>query len=149
LRYHFDVMYEMNRKLGAALLNDSAITNLTFRRFKESHSFDVFSTHGNVGGRRAGYKLNRLEDLIGFIDADVYLMGHAHIKTTETKSVLYRNNANDIRCRKRILAVTGCFMDGYKKGSSCYVEKWMYPPSDIGVVKIIFIPHKQDIHISE
>lgn len=149
LRYHYDVMYEMWREFRVPMLLDSAITGLSFQRMNEVRTFDVFSCHGNVGGRKAGYKLNRLEDLIGFVDADVYLMGHSHIKATETKSVLYRNNADELKCKKRVLAVTGCFLKGYEKGVSSYVEKWMYPPTDLGVVKIMINPSKNDIHVSE
>jgi hypothetical protein len=141
----------MWRKLDTVPLYDAAITSLSFCRNKSNSvtNFDIFSTHGNVGGRRAGYKMNRLEDLLGFVEADVYLMGHAHQKLTETKSVMYRAMNNELKVRKRILAVTGAFLDGYRKGACSYVEKWMYPPSDIGVVKITFIPDKEDIHISE
>jgi len=130
-------------------LGDAAITRLSFYNDTRSNAFDIFSTHGNVGGRRGGAKINRLEDMISFIDADIYLMGHSHIKATETKSTLYVDKSGKLKCRKRILGVTGCFLHGYQTGATSYLEKWNYPPTDIGVLKIMINPRKQDIHISE
>ena len=153
LRYMYDVMYKMWEEWKVPLLEDSAITRLVFRydygKLPHSSHFDIFSTHGSSGGRKGGAKINRLEDMIGFIDADIYLMGHSHIKVTETKSVLYADTQMNLKNRKRILAVTGCFLHGYQQGVSSYIEKWGYPPTDTGVIKISINPWKKDIHISE
>lgn len=150
LRYHYDVMYEMWKAFKVPMLKDTAITRIHFDDRKSHRSaFDIFSTHGSTGGFKGGNKINRLEDMIGFYDADVYLMAHSHIKETETKSTLYVDNMMNLKVRKRILAVTGCFLHGYQRGVSSYVEKWGYPPTDIGVVKLMFNPRKHDVHISE
>jgi len=153
LHYHYDVLYELWKEFKVPMLNDTAITRLRFNWNKHGGSqrcvFDIFSTHGHIGGRKGGGKINYLEDMIGFVDADVYLMGHSHIKATETKSTLYVDNMMNFKNRKRVLAVTGSYLRGYQQGSSSYVEKWGYPPSDIGVVKIMFNPDKHDVHISE
>jgi hypothetical protein len=143
-------MYEMCKAFNVPMLKDSAITRLHFNDGKGHRAaFDIFSTHGSAGGRKGGGKINRLEDMIGFYDADVYLMGHSHIKETETKSTIYVDNQMNLKVRKRILAVTGCFLNGYQEGVSSYVEKWGFPPTDTGVVKLMFNPRKKDIHISE
>jgi hypothetical protein len=150
LRYHYDVMYELWKAFGVPNLKDSAITRLSCSDGKGHRSaFEIFSTHGICGGRKGGAKINRLEDMIGFVDADVYLMGHSHVKETETKSTLYLDNQMNLKVKKRILAVTGCFLRGYQEGVSSYIEKWNYPPTDIGCVKLMFNPRKHDIHISE
>ena len=132
LKYHFDVLYEMWKAFKVPMLNDSAITRLAFQKVTPNSdssrcAIDIFSMHGRVGGYKGGYKINRLEDYIGYVDADVYLMGHSHIKETETKSVLYVDNQLNLKNKKRILAVTGCFLRGYQHGISSYVEKGMYP----------------------
>ena len=150
LRYHHDVMAKMSDALNAPILKDSAITRLHFNDGKgHRNAFDIFSTHGSSGGRKGGGKINRLEDMIGFYDADVYIMGHSHIKATETKSTLYLDRHMNLKVRKRILAVTGCFLRGYQEGKSSYVEKWGFPPTDTGVVKLMFNPRRHDVHISE
>lgn len=153
----YDVVYEIWRAFGIPeipLLKDAAITRLQFNtkynsKKSPSYSFDIFSTHGNTGGRLGGAKLNRLEQIIGFFDADVYLMAHSHIKLTESKMLLYIDNNMNLKYKKKILAVTGCFLNGYTQGSTSYVEKMMLPPTCTGVVKIMINPRKGDIHISE
>jgi hypothetical protein len=155
LKYHHDLIYEM-RKLwdfNVPDLEDSAITRLRFVYDKEDYtnmySFDIFSTHGNVGGRKGGAKVNRLEDLIGYVDANVYLMAHSHIKLTFSRGVIYVDKNLNMKYKKRILAVTGCYMNGYIENGSNYVEKWNYPPTSTGSVKIMFNPRRHDIHVSE
>jgi len=38
----------------------------------------IYTTHGSGGGRREGGKINRLADLAGIVDADIYISGHTH-----------------------------------------------------------------------
>ena len=152
LKYHYDVMYKVWEAYGIPMLNDSALTRLRFVSPHEkgnSHVFDIYSTHGRAGGRKGGNKINWLEDMITYVDADVYLMAHSHIKETETKTSLYVDNRGNLKTKKRILAVTGCFLNGYQQGVTSYAEKWGYPPTDTGVVKLAFNPRKHDVHISE
>ncbi len=41
--------------------------------------YSIYVTHGyGGGGRRAGGKVNALEDLSRIVDADIYVMGHTH-----------------------------------------------------------------------
>ncbi len=150
LNYHFDVMREFEKELGVKLLEDSALIRLTFARegSNEKNAFDIFSMHGRVGGRKGGNKINWLEDLIGYVNADIYLIAHAHIKASEIKTQLYGDNKVHIRQRKKVLGVTGSFMRGYTEDTSSYVEKWMLPPTDVGVIKLVIIPNRGDIHVS-
>jgi len=159
LKWQYDVVYELWRALGCKesikILQDSAITRLRFIRLVNtnsktpSYTFDIFSTHGNVGGRKGGAKINRLEDCIGFFDADIYLIAHSHIKATESKCVVYADQNMNLQHKKKVLAVTGCFLNGYVQDGSSYVEQMMLPPTATGVVKIMLNPRKHDIHISE
>lgn len=150
LKYHYDIMYELWREWHVPNLKDQALTRLRYVHDVETdgkmpcYTFDIYSTHGRIGGRKGGAKINRLEDMIGETNADVYLMAHSHIKATETKTQRYLDNKCNLRYAKKILAVTGCFLR-----SAAYAEKGMYPPTDVGVVKIMFNPKTHDIHISE
>lgn len=157
IKNQYDVVYEIWRAFGIKdlpMLKDAAITRLQFlthytSKKSPSYTFDIFSVHGNTGGRMGGAKVNRLEQLIGFFEADIYLMAHSHIKLTESKMLLYADSNMNLKYRKKILAVTGCFLNGYTQGSTSYVEKMMLPPTCTGVVKIMLNPRKKDIHISE
>ena len=41
--------------------------------------YTLFITHGSGGGRREGGKINRLVDLSGIIDVDIYIHSHTHL----------------------------------------------------------------------
>lgn len=78
-----------------------------------------------------------------------FITGNSHIKAMSMDDQLYLDNRFNQKRRKRIKAVTGCFLEGYKEEHGSYVEKWMYPPTNLGVVKIQIQPKRRDIHISE
>lgn len=155
LKYHYNVMDNLNAAFDNTIkmLQDTAITRLRliYHNHKETGIYEIFSTHGCAGGRKNGSKLNRLEDMIGYFDADIYLMGHSHVKTTSSRSVLYLDSKKRIKHKKRVMAVTGCFLNGYTEGMSSYVEKWGFPPCSTGCVKLMLKCPRggKDIHISE
>ena len=57
------------------------------RRLSEGRpiSYMVYLTHGTGGGKRVGSKANRVEDLAGIVDADLYCVGHTHMPITFKK----------------------------------------------------------------
>lgn len=105
LNYHFDIMHEFKKEFDVPLLDDSAYTRLRFKRenSNEKDVFNIFSMHGRVGGRKGGNKINWLEDLISYVDADIYLIAHAHIKASELKTQLVGDNRNHIKQKKKVL----------------------------------------------
>lgn len=42
-------------------------------------SYSVYITHGTGGGKKAGSKVNRLEDLASIADCDIYIHSHTHL----------------------------------------------------------------------
>lgn len=157
LKYQYNVIYEIWKAFNIPsipMLKDAAITRLRFihvcKTYKQPcYKYDIFSIHGNVGGRKGGGKVNRLEDLCANFQADIYLIAHSHIKLTESKSMLYADNHLNLKRAKKVLAVTGCFLNGYTKGAGGYCEQWMLPPTMTGVVKVSVRPVQGDLHISE
>lgn len=63
----------------------SPTTALLFVRFGHSSHrgrpicYTVYVTHGAGGGRKEGGKINRLADLAGIVDSDVYIHSHTHM----------------------------------------------------------------------
>ena len=64
----------------------SPTTALLFVRFGKRNGhhgrrqlYTIYVTHGSGGGRKEGGKINRLADLAGIVDADIYVMGHTHM----------------------------------------------------------------------
>jgi predicted phosphodiesterase len=41
--------------------------------------YSAYVTHGGGGGRKEGGKINRLADLAGIVDADIYIHSHTHL----------------------------------------------------------------------
>jgi predicted phosphodiesterase len=151
--YHFDVLYELAKELELPrklLLYDTAMIRLHFTRCKSSsrHDYDVFLAHGNIGGRTMGYKANRINELHKFFQADIYLLAHSHIKQAQLSDLIFFNNRG-VECHKKLVdAFTGCFLRGYEMDKSSYIEKWLYPPTDIGCVKLELKPENGDKHVS-
>jgi len=42
-------------------------------------TYSIYATHGSGGGRKEGGKMNRLADLAGIVDADIYIHSHTHL----------------------------------------------------------------------
>lgn len=56
--------------------------------------YSIYGKHGAGGGRRPGAKMNRLEDMMMIVDADIYIHGHTHLPAVMRKSFFrcdYRN----------------------------------------------------------
>ena len=56
--------------------------------------YSLYGKHGRGGGKRAGSKANRLEDMATIVDADIYLHSHTHLPLAMKKSFYrcdYRN----------------------------------------------------------
>lgn len=60
---------------------------LVFIKF--GFAYSLYINHGHGGGRRAGSKLNSLEDFAQIIDADIFIVGHTHLPAS-FKRVTYQ-----------------------------------------------------------
>jgi hypothetical protein len=146
MKYHIDPVAALAYNLNTKILGDCAAIRVRFAGNNRSRIFTIFAVHGNTGGRHGGGKINRLEDMLGFFDADIYLMAHAHIKALESRSQMGLDRLGNLIKKKKILAVTGSFLKGYAEGSRSYVEANNLPPTDIGVVKIMIDPSNNNMH---
>jgi predicted phosphodiesterase len=150
--YHFDVLYEMAKDLNFnrnLLLYDTAIIRLVFKRLEKAvNMYDIYVSHGSIGGRTYGAKSNRLGELLSEHEADIYLLAHSHIKLAQMRTKHYFNRSGKYSKKKIVQAMTGCFLSGYSVGKTSYVEKMMFPPTDIGCVKIMLKPDTGDKHVS-
>lgn len=105
----------------------------------------IWCHHGQGGGIKQGAPLNKLENLIGAFDADIYLMAHMHKKVGGMIDQLYmtRQAPFKLRHRTKLIAGTGGFLRGYLQGSKQgkvasgnYVEKAMMGPVALGGILI-------------
>lgn len=139
--------------LGAPFLGDCAFVRLLFKRATTSLSCTLWCHHGVGFGMGASAPLNKLQAIMPFFDADIYLMGHMHKVVGAPLDQLYmtRGAKAQLRHKTKLVAGTGSFLRGYTEGSAKaghaaggYVEKAMLPPVALGGVVITVTPVHKD-----
>jgi hypothetical protein len=104
----------------------------------------IFCHHGVGSSRKLGGHLNRVEDLLEWFDADIYLMGHSHAKIFAPMDYQSITPDGVHTHRTKLVARTGSWYKGYashgplplteaaQKSRGNYVEEKAYPPSAMG-----------------
>lgn len=139
--------------LGARHAGSLANVRLTFRQgHRVSHCWVCF-THGKGHGKFQGAVLNTLEDLAGFVEADIYIMGHQTKMPTAPKPRLYGTNTKDpqLVSRGKLLVGAGGWYEGYLQGRTergvprgGFVERGLMPPVSLGGPIIRIKPLRND-----
>lgn len=142
------------KALGTTFLGDSAFIRLQFSDSKGSSgsiTTTIWMHHGEGSGSKASSPLNKLENLIAYFDADVYLIGHMHRKVASPIDQIYMTKSNTpiLGHRTRLIACTGSFLKGYMHGSESdgrpggtYVEQRMLNPVALGGIVLKLKPEK-------
>jgi hypothetical protein len=126
---------------GALYLGWEALTRVAIAVGNCHTSVRIMTAHGWQGGRMDGAKVNQMEKLLGWIDADIYLHGHSHSKFIVPVARLRVNNS----CTKIIddnafVAHTGSFLRTYQQNATGYGEQAGYPPTSLGVPRFLLTP---------
>lgn len=93
--------------------------------------YQITGYHGNVGGRKSGGKINRLEEMSSISIADLYIMSHSH-KPIITKGVIYlpeHINKNLIK-KELYYLMTNSFVE-----YGGYAERLGFSPSNTGITE--------------
>ena len=150
-KIHIDVIDWLCTEWCVPNLKDTAFIRVRFLRgeHKSSSVINIFSAHGNVAGRKGGSKINRLEDLMGSFEADIYMLAHGHKKITHSASILEVPHCGELRLKtkKRVGFMTGSYLRSYQQGANCYAEKGLFPPSDLGCMCVVIKPIERDFWI--
>jgi len=109
--------------------------------------------HGAGGGGKTSAPLNKLENIVPYFEADVYLIGHMHKKVSAPIDHLYLTTSKSpsIAHRTRYLVGTGSYLKGYMMGhqtpsgvaTGTYVEQRMLSPVALGGVFITMTPRRE------
>jgi len=133
--YCHDIHRDLCRTLEIPNMGTAGFLKIKFDR-SQFHAPELitFLTHGWVGGRTSGPKVNAVENLSQYFEADLYAMGHSHNlfvgskarlsvagSKTKEKDVWYTN--------------TGSYLRTYMDEHSCYAEKQCLPPNRLGCPK--------------
>lgn len=135
---HVNVQQNICDRLELPNLGYSCWVKLRFARenSNERHVYKCVFTHGEGWAVTPGAKMNRLQRFMNSFDARIYGMGHMHDIITNSVPFLELSDANLIKQKERVGAVTGCWFKTYSQGlDSSYGERKGYPPSSLGCPK--------------
>lgn len=156
LKYNYDVGYQLQKELSAPCLGYDGWVQLKFvqktpglKSRPHSSTYNIYVTHGHCGAGKSGGKVNKLEDVATFMDADIILMGHGHKKVIAPPVLkLGLDQAGNLTTRKQIAVMCGSFLKSYVENATTYGEKKGYSPCDLGTVKLTLKPDIKDVHAS-
>ena len=107
-------------------------------------SYAIYGKHSNGGGgRRVGGKANKLEDMAGIIDADIYIVSHTHQVMAFRKDFFrcnYRNQA--ITLTEKLFINTNAFL-----GYGGYGEEHGYTPASTRYPKLILDGYERNSQV--
>ncbi len=155
IRFKRDVTLDLTREMGVDYLGYDCFLRMNFIRKPllikaTGTTIILYATHGCGGSRMAGGKINRIESFCDSFDADIVLVAHEHKKIVTNKIKIGIKKIDTLKLvhKKQVGCMTGSFLQGYVNDAMTYVERKGYPPTDIGVVKVMIKPFTRDIHAS-
>ena len=137
------------QRLSCPYLGTSAFIRISFSVLHHPEAdCTVYAHHGIGGGRTVGGHLTRLEDLLKWIEADIYLMGHVHTKVSDPIDRQYVGIDGTHYHRTKLMARTGGWFRGYVssppkdvfkpavESRGTYVERKAMMPTSLGGLAI-------------
>jgi len=119
------------KRFAIPYLSFSAVIRFEFPNGK---ILSGFIAHGAGGGRKAGAKVNRLDEIKGkFPDVDFAVYGHSHELFTRAVPVLQLKE-DKLAARTIHTASSGSFLRNYVPDTLGYGERALYDPLPIGFV---------------
>jgi hypothetical protein len=141
-RYHLDVVAELCEDMKAPYLGYTALIRVEIAVDDGGRGrvwpFTIFAEHGAAGGGTDGNAINSLQKRGMEFDADVYLKGHVHKRSTGPSRIVLGWGKKKIAVRDKVFVLTGTYLKGYSDSETTYGERKGYPPNEIGgtVVRI-------------
>lgn len=143
------------RRLDTVFLGSCAMVRLRFvDSAKHSVECVIWAHHGVGAGVSTAAPISKLERVVEWAEADLYLMGHQHKRAAAATPRFYMvgETAPTIVARERLLVGTGSYLRGYMRGSRAegrpggtYVEKAMMRPVSLGSPLITIIPTRKRV----
>jgi predicted phosphodiesterase len=133
--YCHDIHLDLCRTLNIPNMGTAGFLKIKFDR-SQFHAPELitFLTHGWVGGRSSGSKINAVENLSQYFEADLYAMGHSHNLFVSSKSRLSVAGSHT-KSKDVWFCNTGSYLQTYVDEQSCYAEKMCLPPNKLGCPK--------------
>lgn len=148
-RYHVDPTRELSYRMKVPYIGYSALTVLKMPEGKRGRSYfaRVFTHHGFGGGRRHGPQINKVEDCLRVVDADIFALAHVHGKVASKLILKGINSSGNPTENLKTFIVTGSYQDNAPKGTVTYAERMMFPKSPYGspTVRIRWVGKKHEL----
>lgn len=134
------------QRLGGDFFGTSTLIRLVFRETHPEGDTLIFAHHGIGGGVTLGGQLNKPEQMLKFMSADIILMGHTHAKLVGTVDRLCLTPDGKFYHRTTMVARTGAFLKAYLDkeplpldepaylSRGTYVEDKAMMPSSLGAI---------------
>ena len=140
------------KALNTKHLGTCSIVRLQFKdESKHYNECLIYAHHGVGSGVGAGAPLRKLEQVMVWAEADLYLMGHQHKRVGAHQPRFYLTEGRDpiLIAREKCLVGTGSYLKGYMQGSKRggvaaggYVETAMMTPVSLGSPLIQITPRR-------
>lgn len=125
---------------------DSLLLHISLGKDKHGRkvSYTIFTTHGWAGGRKAGGKVNAIQELRNIILADCYIASHTHTQACVVEKFLIPEpRSHRILEIKQTFVSAGSFL---KYGE--YAERRGLPIAKTGTPRIRLDGTRKDLHVS-
>lgn len=110
----------------------------------------IFAVHGSYTGVRTGGAFNRIQDLAGIFDADIYLHAHTHAKGFQQDyriTIEQRGRKIFVREKPVIFGLTGGFINPFALNREVYFDKKAQPRRiRVGTITIAIDPWEGKLH---
>lgn len=143
--------HRLCQMLDATFLGTTAYVQLAFDTHDGTRTVTLWASHGAGGGAKAHAPLMKLENLLPYWDADVFIVGHMTKVAAAPVKRLYANFGSRVPVLKERtihLVGAGGWLKGYAEGSKVgryarggYVEQRMLNPVALGAPIIRIRPN--------
>lgn len=126
----------------------AGFTKFIFDRTTGNHyrKLEVFSHHGRTKSTTLAGKINALRKMVEIArDADVFAMGHMHLKHEFYLPYIKTDRNMDVVEGRKYFVATGGFLKGWEKGIDNYVQKAMMTPTSLGAMFAVINPEMSRI----
>lgn len=115
------------------------------RRDRSAYTVKLYATHGYGGGRRPGAKINQMQHLYEWVDADVVIAGHVHdgsIRIIPSYTVQEKGNLALVT-RPRVMYRAPSFVRRAIQGVVTYAGRKSFPSTDEGLQYVRLDPQER------
>lgn len=149
-KYHSNILKRVVHRLGKpALLSDwSIMLRVIFSNHGRRRTWNIFAEHGWQAGRSEGAKVNQARQVMSYITADLYLVGHSHSSFCHPFTRYEVDSHYKRLIEKKVwFAHTGSFLHSRSTATSTYAERGGYPPTPLGPIRIQYAPKKDGYQV--